>query len=260
MQRSVRSTCATPASVSASSAARQRSSLPSRTMSSSEARAERLGDVVAHLVAARPDRGPIAAASRPPPRAATPASTTPASRPFHPACRTATAGAAPLVRASASGRQSALIASTGKVRLVRPEPVAAVAARTGTSAVHGCGVHLVVEREELRVRADLRRTRGGGSRPRARRRRRSCGRGSSDAYGPSLTPPTRVVNTTSYGPGACQRITRRSAPSRARAATRACCAAGRERRRRATRSTPRRAVALAGSRAPGGRRRRRRDP
>ena len=112
MHRSSRSTDSTPASRSTrSAAARDRDCVRARRRCRSRAR-----------TAPRPRRplrnstdrlpGPIAAATFPP-RAATPASTIPASSPIRPACSTATAGPRPFRRTSAIGRQSADSASIG---------------------------------------------------------------------------------------------------------------------------------------------------
>ena len=61
--------------------------------------------------------------------------------------------------------------------LVRPQPVTRNATGARLRAVDGRGMGLVPERELLLVRVDGRAERGGGSRPRARRRLLSGGRG-----------------------------------------------------------------------------------
>ena len=133
--------------------------------------------LLAHLVAARPDR-----------RADRGAASLPAERPA-PTPDDAREQAAPAGvqdgdrrraarrAASAIGRQSAVIASDRQAGLVRPEPVARLAARARLGAVHERRVHLAVEREPLGVGADRGARAAGGSRRRARRRRRSAGRG-----------------------------------------------------------------------------------
>jgi hypothetical protein len=85
----------------------------------------------------------------------------------------------------------------GQPRLIGPEPVAVDAPSLAlSSAVDELGVNLVVEREPRGVGADLLASAPAvlvdaldivaGLTPRL-----------SDAYGPSLTPPVRVVKTTS---------------------------------------------------------------
>jgi hypothetical protein len=75
----------------------------------------------------------------------------------------------------------------GQPRLIGPEPVALDAASLALlSAVDELGVNLVVEREPRGLGADLLAGASPVLRPRL-----------SDAYGPSLTPPVRVVKTTS---------------------------------------------------------------
>ena len=114
----------------------QRSRLPSAHDVGAERARERLRDLVADLVAARPDRRARSPPRAAPPSAATPAATIPASRPRQPACRTATAGApSPCARARSAGSRRSARASAAPGSS-RPEPVARLAARARLGAVH----------------------------------------------------------------------------------------------------------------------------
>ena len=147
VQTSVRSVVPPGGRRSARSAALQRSSLWPRTTSAPNVDAKGSDTSSPHLVTTRTDRRADGGGRSRPPSVSAPTRTIPASSP--PACRTATA-ASPPVRASAIGRQSAVIARIG-CSVVRPEAVAGLTPRAPLGAVHECRVHLPVEREPLGV-------------------------------------------------------------------------------------------------------------
>ena len=141
----------------------------------------------------RSSTGRSPARSRPPSRPARaprprPA-TTPSESPRQPACRTASARGPSPVRATAIGRQSADIASSGTSALVRPEAVARHAAQPGVAR---CTVG------ECTCRLKASRSAGRPSDSHAIRRFSSTRSGSSpvprvrlsESYGASLTPPS----------------------------------------------------------------------
>ncbi len=147
--------------------------------------------------------GPIAAASRPPPSAAAAFCTIPASRPRQPTCRAAIAGRSPFPRASATGRQSAVKTSSGSpgVSDQTPSPGSPLPSARRTT----CPCTWRPKRSSsgsvpasMHSRPRFSSTRSGSSsvsRPRL-----------SVSNGASLTPPTRVENAATYGPGASHRI------------------------------------------------------
>ena len=165
-----------------------------------EAERERLGHLLAHLVAARPDRRadrrpdapPSAAAAVPddPGEEAAPAGVEDGDRRASPSSRTSAIG-----RQSARGRAAAAPARPSRAR--RPARRAR-RGRRGARSSSASGGSASAARGRRRPRAQSRRrfssTRSGvvvGHPAEVER-----------ANGPSLTPPTRVEKTTSYGPAA----------------------------------------------------------
>src|SRR6266508_3431003 len=183
--------------------------------------------------------GPITAASRPPPSASVAAAAIPARRPRQPTCSTAIAGALPFARATATGRQSAvinIIARPGSsLQSTSPGGWSKPAVSTPRSMLARttpgpCCCHSIVASpgsiptfSQSRVRFSITRS---GSSPVSMPR-------FSDSKAPSLTPPRRVEKATSYGPGASHRkvgitlarsaLARRRAPTRVRPAHRSAC-------------------------------------
>ena len=123
MQRSRRSTRTQPACAQRPLGGRQRSSLPSRTRPGPNARPNRLGHLLADLVAARPD----ARADRRRRRAGRRSAATPAGDDARRAGRasprgaSATAGLPPFAARARSGRQSAVSDQHRLAGLVRPD-------------------------------------------------------------------------------------------------------------------------------------------
>ena len=197
---------ARPQRAAARSAAVQRSSLPSLTMSAAEALAERLGHLLAHLVAARPDRRPDGGGELAPPSAA------------HAVLDDPVEQAAP-ARVE-DGERPARRRSSARSRSARSRPRARASACPGSSVQSPSpGTPRLPASARLTVvewRCRLSVSSSGSAPASAHTRRRFSSTQSasspvtalprfSDSNGPSLTPPCRVVKTTSYGPGASQR-------------------------------------------------------
>ena len=206
------------------------------------------------LVAARADRRPdhrgLSArrrAPRHPPRRH------PRREPRQPACSTASARQ-PSVRRDGDREAVGGHREHREPRLVGPEPVPRVAAAPAPGAMHGRRVDLAVEGQTVVRRPDRLAGAAGGSRrlasgsspvPRLRL---------SDSYGPSLTPPTRVVNATTY-PGCVPPDHPRISFARAEQVVAGVAAPDRGSRRRAAPAALGRSAARADSRARSGRRR-----
>ena len=174
-----------------------------------EAVSEPARDLLPHLEAARPDRGPTAAAN-------------PGPIDFSSRVHDAVDQSAPARVDDGERRlravrprhrhQHAVGAESehGDARLLRPERISRDTARAGFGSVDDGRMRLEAERERLLLRLPPPRTAGGGSRRRAPlsspvRRPRF-----SDSNGPSLTPPTLVEKTTSYGPSTPTGVAARS--------------------------------------------------